>query len=173
MQKIAYSCALGLIWLCAGCGVRLGLETGSGDTDAVGDSDVQDTGGLVETGSWADSDVDSGDTDPPDVDSGIEDSGDADTDPPDTDPPEDDSGDFDSGDTDVPVDTDDPGDTDVCDWDDVCIQWIDPFSLGIQDCNGICGPLSWLGDGTCDDGGFSGVDFDCAGHQHDGGDCPP
>ena len=45
----------------------------------------------------------------------------------------------------------------------------------LEDCNGICAPDSWLGDGFCDDGAyqFDGVDifFNCEEFNNDGGDC--
>ena len=45
----------------------------------------------------------------------------------------------------------------------------------ISDCNSICAPVYWLGDGTCDNGtntydGYS-IDFDCATNSYDNGDC--
>jgi len=45
----------------------------------------------------------------------------------------------------------------------------------IEDCNGICAPESWLGDGYCDDGSYSynGYDiyFECDEFNNDEGDC--
>lgn len=45
----------------------------------------------------------------------------------------------------------------------------------VGDCNGSCAPVVWIGDGSCDDGGYSwrGEDivFNCAEHGEDGGDC--
>ena len=45
----------------------------------------------------------------------------------------------------------------------------------VEDCNGICAPESWLGDGYCDDGTyqFGGIDifFNCDALNNDGGDC--
>ena len=40
------------------------------------------------------------------------------------------------------------------------------------DCDGSCAPLSALGDGLCDDGGFS-ANFDCDTFNLDNGDCGP
>jgi hypothetical protein len=46
----------------------------------------------------------------------------------------------------------------------------------IADCNGNCAPAAWVGDATCDDGlnlyGGVPIDFSCAAHAWDGGDCP-
>ncbi|HMV69019.1 MAG TPA: hypothetical protein PKA64_19380 [Myxococcota bacterium] len=39
-----------------------------------------------------------------------------------------------------------------------------------QDCNGLCFPAYFIGDGTCDDG-TNGADFDCAVYSFDRGDC--
>ena len=45
----------------------------------------------------------------------------------------------------------------------------------IEDCNGICAPESWLGDGYCDDGSYSyngnDIYFDCDEFNNDEGDC--
>jgi len=45
----------------------------------------------------------------------------------------------------------------------------------IEDCNGICAPLQWLGDGFCDDGSYSyngnPIFFDCEEFDFDNGDC--
>jgi len=45
----------------------------------------------------------------------------------------------------------------------------------IEDCDGHCGPLSWLGDGECDLGqyayGGNLIDFNCAALSWDAGDC--
>jgi len=45
----------------------------------------------------------------------------------------------------------------------------------IEDCNGICGPVDWLGDGECDDGTyqFNGnqIFFNCEEFNNDEGDC--
>ncbi len=49
----------------------------------------------------------------------------------------------------------------------------------IPDCNGNCAPVSWLADGTCDEGtnmyGGNAIDFRCFELGFDGGDCavPP
>jgi len=48
-------------------------------------------------------------------------------------------------------------------------------STETADCNGICAPTSWLGDGYCDDGAYSylgnDIYFDCAQFNNDNGDC--
>ena len=45
----------------------------------------------------------------------------------------------------------------------------------IEDCNGNCAPLSWVGDGVCDDGNFTSdgnsIYFTCEEFDFDGGDC--
>ena len=45
----------------------------------------------------------------------------------------------------------------------------------IEDCNGICAPESWLGDGYCDDGSYSyngnDIYFNCDEFNNDEGDC--
>jgi len=45
----------------------------------------------------------------------------------------------------------------------------------IEDCNGICAPLQWLGDGFCDDGTYeyngNPIFFDCEEFDFDNGDC--
>ena len=45
----------------------------------------------------------------------------------------------------------------------------------IEDCNGICAPLQWLGDGFCDDGSYeyngNPVFFNCEEFNNDEGDC--
>ena len=45
----------------------------------------------------------------------------------------------------------------------------------IEDCNGICAPESWLGDGFCDDGSYeyngNQIFFDCEEFNNDDGDC--
>jgi len=45
----------------------------------------------------------------------------------------------------------------------------------IEDCNGICAPESWLGDGYCDDGSYvyngNTIFFDCEVFNNDNGDC--
>jgi hypothetical protein len=44
-----------------------------------------------------------------------------------------------------------------------------------EDCNGHCGPTSWIGDDSCDDGAFewegNDIDFNCAALNFDDGDC--
>ena len=45
----------------------------------------------------------------------------------------------------------------------------------IEDCNGICAPAGWLGDGFCDDGSYeyngNPIFFDCEEFDYDNGDC--
>jgi hypothetical protein len=45
----------------------------------------------------------------------------------------------------------------------------------IEDCNGICAPEGWLGDGTCDDGSYeyngNDIFFNCEEFDFDNGDC--
>jgi hypothetical protein len=45
----------------------------------------------------------------------------------------------------------------------------------IEDCNGICAPQQWLGDGFCDDGTYSyngnPIFFNCEESNNDNGDC--
>ena len=45
----------------------------------------------------------------------------------------------------------------------------------VEDCNGICGPEGWLGDGTCDDGSYeyngNPIFFNCEELNNDNGDC--
>ncbi len=45
----------------------------------------------------------------------------------------------------------------------------------IEDCNGNCAPVEWVGDNTCDDGSFEWngnfIDFNCIQFANDGGDC--
>lgn len=43
----------------------------------------------------------------------------------------------------------------------------------IEDCDGTCWPQSYRDDGFCDDGVASPVNFACALHNQDGGDCAP
>lgn len=43
----------------------------------------------------------------------------------------------------------------------------------ITDCDGVCWPQSYVGDGYCDDGGGFAPDFFCAERQWDRGDCGP
>lgn len=47
----------------------------------------------------------------------------------------------------------------------------------VADCAGTCAPSSWLGDGSCDDEFFVYnnvlIDFNCAIHSWDNGDCAP
>lgn len=62
----------------------------------------------------------------------------------------------------VPVDTDPP----TTDPPAVCAPHAAP------DCQGICWPLSYHGDGFCDDGTLYAPDLNCAAAGFDGGDCP-
>ena len=45
----------------------------------------------------------------------------------------------------------------------------------VEDCNDICGPESWIGDGYCDDGTYTyngnPIYFNCEEFENDGGDC--
>ena len=45
----------------------------------------------------------------------------------------------------------------------------------VDDCNGICGPESWIGDGYCDDGTYTyngnPIYFNCDEFNNDEGDC--
>ena len=45
----------------------------------------------------------------------------------------------------------------------------------IEDCNGICAPANWLGDGFCDDGSYeyngNPIFFNCEEFDNDNGDC--
>ena len=45
----------------------------------------------------------------------------------------------------------------------------------IEDCNGICGPADWLGDGFCDDGSYeyngNQIFYNCDEYNNDEGDC--
>ena len=45
----------------------------------------------------------------------------------------------------------------------------------IEDCNGICAPADWLGDGFCDDGSYqyngNDIYFNCEEYNNDEGDC--
>ena len=45
----------------------------------------------------------------------------------------------------------------------------------IEDCNGICAPAGWLGDGFCDDGSYeyngNPIFFNCEEFDNDNGDC--
>ena len=41
-----------------------------------------------------------------------------------------------------------------------------------EDCDGVCWPISYLGDGFCDDGTTYATNFDCPQFNGDQGDCP-
>ena len=62
-------------------------------------------------------------------------------------------------------------------WDDGdCEEIIEGCPEGqVEDCNGVCAPISWLGDGFCDDGSydFNGnyIFFNCEEFNNDEGDC--
>ena len=62
-------------------------------------------------------------------------------------------------------------------WDDGdCEEIVEGCPEGqVEDCNDICAPISWLGDGFCDDGSynFNGNDiyFNCEEFNNDEGDC--
>lgn len=74
-----------------------------------------------------------------------------------------------------------PGDTGDTDPDSSQPQPPDSGIIGIdtaicpfgekQDCNGLCFPAYFIGDGTCDDGTTGAADFDCATYSFDNGDC--
>lgn len=106
------------------------------------------------TGTDTPVDTDSPSTDDRDTD-GQPDTGwgDLDTDASDTD-------DTDPSDTDAGQDTDfGTDDSAVCHFGEV------------EDCNGVCYPEYFLGDGYCDDGDPLPADFDCDDFAHDRGDC--
>jgi hypothetical protein len=117
-----------------------------------GDTDVADTPADTPIDDDTDTPSDS-DTDP-DSDTTIEtgwlnqDTSDTDTD---TTP---DSGDSGGGPPGPP-----PVDSSLC-----------PFGEEL-DCNGICFPAYFIGDGTCDDGARFDANFDCVAFNADGGDC--
>jgi hypothetical protein len=62
-------------------------------------------------------------------------------------------------------------------WDEGdCEEIIEGCTEGlIEDCNGICAPADWLGDGFCDDGSYeyngSQIYFNCDEYNNDEGDC--
>ena len=62
-------------------------------------------------------------------------------------------------------------------WDLGDCEVIDEGCTGteIEDCNDICAPDSWLGDGFCDDGSYeyngNQIFFNCEEFNNDGGDC--
>lgn len=68
-------------------------------------------------------------------------------------------------DLDCPVSPPDTGDTDDAGPRE-CLAGATP------DCQGACMPTSLIGDGTCDDGVQTAVDFNCEAFDWDGGDCP-
>jgi hypothetical protein len=86
----------------------------------------------------------------------------------------------DTSDTDVLVDTDDT-DVDTDDTDDTVGPTQPPSDTGrdtaecpfgeVSDCDGICYPSYFIGDGTCDDGSAFQSNFDCVEYAFDGGDC--
>jgi len=48
--------------------------------------------------------------------------------------------------------------------------------LDVRDCDGVCYPLAWIGDGSCDDGtsyAHGSPNFMCLLFQFDDGDCGP
>ena len=67
--------------------------------------------------------------------------------------------------------------TDIVTGDCICLG----FTTGncdageVEDCNGNCAPMEWIGDGICDDGSFEhngvAIFFNCAAFNFDGGDC--
>lgn len=48
--------------------------------------------------------------------------------------------------------------------------WSGPDPDEIEDCNGTCAPIAWIGDGVCDDGSAA-FNFACDAFECDGGDC--
>jgi len=50
-------------------------------------------------------------------------------------------------------------------------RWNSRVDAGRYDCAGNCADKSLIGNGTCDNGGNNGPDFDCPNLGHDGGDC--
>ena len=62
-------------------------------------------------------------------------------------------------------------------WDEGDCEAIDEGCSGteIEDCNGICAPESWLGDGYCDEGNYeyngNPIFFNCEEFNNDNGDC--
>ena len=79
--------------------------------------------------------------------------------------------------TDAPEDTDtqpDPEDTSPTPGPDTGPVFEDtsvcPFGER-PDCDGICYPTYFIGDGNCDDGASFQSNFDCVAHAFDGGDC--
>jgi len=62
-------------------------------------------------------------------------------------------------------------------WDEGDCEMIDEGCTDglVEDCNGICGPEAWLGDGTCDDGSYeyngNSIYFNCDELNNDNGDC--
>ena len=62
-------------------------------------------------------------------------------------------------------------------WDEGdCEEIIEGCTEGlIEDCNGICAPEGWLGDGFCDDGSYeyngNQIFFNCEEFNNDNGDC--
>ena len=135
-----------------------GPERDESDADADADSDADtDTDSDSDADSDADSGllVDSGDFDFP-VDSGLFDT--------DTDPLTD-SGLFgdDSGDSGA------AGDSGLFGGGD-CTPLLSPLESGIHDCDGVCVPASWIGNGICDDGS-TGANLACSAFMQDGNDC--
>lgn len=43
--------------------------------------------------------------------------------------------------------------------------------VDVQDCDGVCYPITWVGDGRCDDGSNGSANFDCILFSYDNGDC--
>ena len=64
----------------------------------------------------------------------------------------------------------------MCDMADGC-EWMMGMCMETsdEDCNGICAPESWVGDGFCDDGSYeyneNQIFFNCDEFNNDEGDC--
>ena len=56
--------------------------------------------------------------------------------------------------------------------DGACVEGACEAEGDILDCDGICGPESWLADGECDEGQW-GANFNCEALNWDEGDCVP
>ncbi len=54
----------------------------------------------------------------------------------------------------------------------VCTEGACEDEGDIPDCDGVCGPESWLADDLCDDGTY-GINFNCEEFEWDMGDCAP
>ena len=54
-----------------------------------------------------------------------------------------------------------------------CEEGLCEWEGDIPDCNGVCAPAYWVGDGFCDGGEWGGTNFNCEEFDWDGGDCAP